>query len=71
MDVVWCTMATKGKKGEFCMRIKGNIKYFLEEYKKTMLLPTLLLPAFNKKDKSHWNLKDRKSNRFTFVETHD
>jgi hypothetical protein len=46
-------MATKGKKGEFCMRIKGNIKYFLEEYKKTMLLPTLLLPAFNKKDKSH------------------
>jgi hypothetical protein len=32
---------------------KGNKEYSLEEYKKTMLLPTLFLPTFNKKDKSH------------------
>jgi hypothetical protein len=31
------------KKGEFCLRTKGNEKYYSEEYNKTMLIPTLLI----------------------------
>jgi hypothetical protein len=27
--------------------------YFSKDYKKTMLMPTLLFPTYNRKDKSH------------------
>jgi hypothetical protein len=32
------------KKGELCIRTKGNEKYFSKKYKKTMIIPTLLIP---------------------------
>jgi hypothetical protein len=31
------------KKGEFCLKTKGNEKYSIEEYGQTMLIPTLLI----------------------------
>jgi hypothetical protein len=37
------------KKGEFCIRTRGNEKYYSKEYKKTMLKPTLLIPPLIKK----------------------
>jgi hypothetical protein len=37
------------KKGEFCLRTKGNEKYSLEKYKQTMLIPTLLIPPLTKR----------------------
>jgi hypothetical protein len=37
------------KKGEFCIRTRGNEKYYSKEYKKTMLKPTLLNPPLIKK----------------------
>jgi hypothetical protein len=47
-------VGTEKKKGELCMKTKREYKeYFLEEYKKTMLMPTLLFPTYNRKDKSH------------------
>jgi len=32
------------KKGEFCILTRRNEKYSLEEYGKTMIIPTLLIP---------------------------
>jgi hypothetical protein len=32
------------KKGEFCLRTRGNEKYSLEKYEQTILISTLLIP---------------------------
>jgi len=32
------------KKGEYCLKIRGNEKYSSKEYRKTMIIPTLLIP---------------------------
>jgi hypothetical protein len=38
-------MGTCGKKkGEYCLRTRGNEKYYSKEYGKPMLIPTLLIP---------------------------
>jgi hypothetical protein len=39
-DVLW---VLRRKKWEFCLRTRGNEKYYLEEYSKIMLIPTLLI----------------------------
>jgi hypothetical protein len=40
-DALW---VPRKKKGEYCLRTKGNEKYYLEKYGKTILKPTLLIP---------------------------
>jgi hypothetical protein len=40
-DALWIL---RKKKGEFCLRTRGNEKYFLEKYTQTMLIPILLIP---------------------------
>jgi hypothetical protein len=42
-------MDTWKKKGEFCLRTRGNEKYSLEEYGQIMLIPTLLIPPLTEK----------------------
>lgn len=71
MDATWCIVGTKKKKRWIMYENKREYKeYFSEKYKKTMLMPTLLFPTYNRKDKSHWNVKHRKSSRFTCMGTY-
>jgi hypothetical protein len=41
------------KKREFCLKTRGNEMYSSKEYKNTMLIPTLLIFTFNKRDINH------------------
>ncbi len=45
-DALW---APRRKKGEYCLRTRGNEKYFSKEYEKTMLILTLLIPPLTKR----------------------
>jgi hypothetical protein len=45
-DALWIPIR---KKGEFCLKTRGNEKYSLEKYRQTMLIPTLLIPLINHK----------------------
>jgi hypothetical protein len=37
------------KEGEFCIQTRQNEKYYLKEYGKTMIMPTLLIPPLIKR----------------------
>jgi hypothetical protein len=41
-DALWLP---RKKEGEYCLRTRGNKKYYSEEYGKIMLIPTLLIPS--------------------------
>jgi hypothetical protein len=45
-DILWIFGK---KKGEFCLRTKGNEKYSSEKYMETMLIPTLLISPLTKR----------------------
>ncbi len=49
-DALW---VPRRKKGELCIKKREYKEYFSKEYKKTMLMRTLLFPTYNRKDKSH------------------
>jgi len=58
------------KKGEFCLKTRRN--FFKKNLNgKTMLIPPLLLPTFNKENKNHSNMRDRNNSRYIFMGTHD
>jgi hypothetical protein len=40
-DTLWIP---RRKKGEFCLRTRGNGKYSSKEYEQIMFIPTLLIP---------------------------
>jgi hypothetical protein len=40
-DTLWIP---RRKKGEFCLRTRGNGKYSSKEYRQIMFIPTLLIP---------------------------
>jgi hypothetical protein len=40
-DALW---VPRKKKGEYCLRTRGNEKYSSKKYGKTILIPTLLIP---------------------------
>jgi hypothetical protein len=40
-DALWIP---RKKKGEFCLKIKGNEKYSSKKYRQIMLILTLLIP---------------------------
>jgi len=45
-DALW---ALTREKGEFCLKTKGNKKYSSKKYKRTMLIPTLLIPPLKER----------------------
>jgi hypothetical protein len=45
-DALW---VPRRKKGEYCLRTRGNEKYSSKEYEKIMLIPTLLIPPLTKR----------------------
>jgi len=40
-DTLWIP---RRKRGEFCLRTRGNEKYSSKEYRQIMFIPTLLIP---------------------------
>jgi hypothetical protein len=44
-DALW---VPRRKEGEHCLRIRGKKKHYSNEYMRTMLIPTLLIPPLTK-----------------------
>jgi hypothetical protein len=65
-DALW---VPRKKKGEYCLRTKENENYSSKKYGK-LCYYLLYLFHLNKKNITK-NMKDRKSTRYTFMETHD
>jgi hypothetical protein len=66
-DALWIL---RKKKGEFCLRTRGNEKYFLEKY--TNYVNTYFIDSTsNRKAINHQNTKDRKDRGYMFMRTHD